>query len=47
MKRKEIIKQIEESIAIYDNLKNVSDVEMGYTIALRHFVVILKDKKTK
>jgi hypothetical protein len=47
MKRKEIIKQAEKSLATFDKLENVTDVEVGYTIALRHFITMLKSNKTK
>jgi hypothetical protein len=44
MKRKEILKLINESLEHFKTLENVTEKEVGYTIALKHIKTFLKDK---
>jgi hypothetical protein len=44
MKRKEILKLINQSLQHYKTLENVTDKEVGYTRALKHIKTLLKNK---
>jgi hypothetical protein len=44
MKKKEILKLINESLKRFKTLENVTGKEVGYTIALKHIKSLLKDK---
>jgi hypothetical protein len=44
MKRKEILKLINESLEHFKTLENVTDKEEGYTRALKHIKTLLKNK---
>jgi hypothetical protein len=44
MKRKEILKLINESLKHFKTLENVTDLETGYTRALKHIKKLLENK---